>query len=62
MAGLALVTPIFLGMGVILLVLAGRESFKAETRRELTQRTWLQVGLIFVAIGVFLYFTIRPVP
>jgi hypothetical protein len=62
MAGFALVTPIFLGTGVILLILAGRESFKGETRRELTQKTWLQVGLIFFAIGVLLYFTIRPVP
>jgi hypothetical protein len=62
MAGPALVTPIFLGMGIVFLVLAGRESFKAETRRELTQRTWLRVGIIFFAIGVLLYFTIRPVP
>ena len=52
---IALLGPFFVALGVIFLGLAVRDSVKNRGRVTPARKAWLRVGLIFTAVGVFLY-------
>jgi hypothetical protein len=51
----ALIGLFFIVLGVIFLGLATRDSVKNRGSATPARKAWLRVGLIFSAVGVFLY-------
>jgi len=51
---------VFLAIGGFFLCLGARERLRKSETTRVAARAWLRIGLIFCAVGGYLYFTRQP--